>query len=106
MRNVTFLALAAVFYIASAQVEAGAAQCRVATTDTKVKEPGKKTTDFWDAEFFWSNDSRCDHLQDGAYWCNTPSGARVLHGYPEGKSRYTGSASTVDCFEGGARYGG
>ena len=106
MRNLSFLALAAFFYVVSAQAEANAAQCRVTTTDTKVKEPGKPATDFWDAEFFWSNDSRCDYVQDGAYWCNTPSGACVLHRYTGQKANYTTNAGAVDCFEGGARFGG
>jgi hypothetical protein len=106
MRNVFFLALAAFFYVVSAQANADAAQCRVTTTDTKVKEPGKSATDIWDGEFFWSNDSDCKYLRDGAYWCGTPSGAFVLQGYPEKKVHYTAGASSVDCFEGNARYGG
>lgn len=106
MRNVAFLALAAFFYVVSAQAEADAAQCRVTTTDTKVIEPGKSITDFSDGEFFWSNDSSCDYFSDGAYWCNTPSGARVLHGYKERTGHYTNDAGAVECFEAGARYGG
>lgn len=106
MRNVLFLALAAFFYVVSAQAEADAAQCRVTTTDTKVKEPGKSEVDLWDGEFFWANDSNCNYLRDGAYWCNTPSGALVLQGYPERKGHYTTGAGSVECFEGNARYGG
>lgn len=106
MRNISFYVLAAFFYVAGAQAQADAAECKVATTDTQVKEPGKPVTDFWDGEFFWAKSGRCDTLQDGAYWCNTPSGARVLHGYPERKAHYTKDASAIDCFEGGARFGG
>ena len=105
MRNISFYVLAAFFFVAGAQAQVDAAECKVAITDTYVKEPGKAQTDFWDGEFFWAKGARCD-LQDGAYWCSTPSGARVLHGYPEGKARYTKDASALDCFEGGARFGG
>ena len=105
MRTVSLLALSALFYAVTAQTQADAAQCRVTTTDTTVEEPGGSETDFTDGEFFWSNDS-CNQLQDGAYWCSTPSGARVFHGYAERTGRYTDDASAVECFEAGAKYGG